>query len=448
MKLYFRIYSISLLLVASFLLFGFTDPVTPLPKGINKINHIVVIYLENHSFDNLYGLFPGANGLANARNITQVDSKGKPFTFLPAVPHTNAFPTDLPNHFFNIDQYVPADMKIPDPVHRYYQEQAQIHGGKMDKFVDISDAQGLTMGYYNTDQLLLAAEAKNYTLCDNMFHSAFGGSFLNHMWLVAAASPVYHNAPDSVVAQFDANGILIQDGMVTPDGYAVNTCFTINTPHPDIKVRRPKELLPIQTMTTIGDRLSDKNITWAWYSGGWNDALAGKPDKSFQFHHQPFAYFSNYAENTPGRTEHLKDETEFFAAAQAGTLPAVSFVKPIGIENEHPGYADIVTGEKHVEAIINAIRNGPNWKDCVIIITYDENGGFWDHVSPPVIDRWGPGTRVPGIIISPFAKKGYIDHTQYETLSILRLIEKRWNIKSLTSRDRKAKCFEKCFDFR
>ncbi|MBK9983404.1 MAG: alkaline phosphatase family protein [Saprospiraceae bacterium] len=447
MKYYFRLSSLSLLVVITFL-FGFTDPGSPSPKGINKINHVVIIYLENHSFDNLYGLFPGANGLANARNVKQIDASGKPFTFLPPVPRTNAFPVDLPNNYFNIDQYVPADMKIPDPVHRYYQEQTQIHGGKMDRFADISDAGGLTMGYYNTDQLLLAAEAKNYTLCDNLFHSAFGGSFLNHMWLVAAASPVYHNAPESVVAQFDANGILIQDGMVTPDGFAVNTCFSVNTPHPDIKVRRPKELLPMQTMPTIGDRLNDKNITWAWYSGGWNDALAGKPDESFQFHHQPFAYFSNYAENTSGRTEHLKDETEFFAAAQAGTLPAVSFVKPIGIENEHPGYADIVTGEKHVEEIINAIRNGPNWKDCVIIITYDENGGFWDHVAPPVIDKWGPGTRVPGIIISPFAKKGFIDHTQYETLSILRLIEKRWKLKSLTSRDRQAKCFENCFDFR
>ncbi|MEP6795793.1 MAG: alkaline phosphatase family protein [Saprospiraceae bacterium] len=447
MKHYFRISSVSLLVI-SFLFFGFTDQVKPTPKGIKKINHIVVIYLENHSFDNLYGMFPGANGLSNARNVTQINSDGKPFTFLPAIPGRSEFPTDLPNHFFNIDQYVPANMKIPDLIHRYYQEQAQIDGGKMDRFADICDARGLTMGYYDTDQLLLAAEAKNYTLCDNMFHSAFGGSFLNHMWLVAAASPVYRNAPDSIVAQFDENGFLIQDGIVTPDGYAVNTCFSVNTPHPDIKVRRPKELLPTQTMPTIGDRLSDKSITWAWYSGGWNDALAGQPDRSFQFHHQPFAYFSNYAENTPGRTAHLKDETEFFAAAQAGTLPAVSFVKPIGIENEHPGYADIVTGEKHVQEIINAIRNGPNWKDCVIIITYDENGGLWDHVAPPVIDKWGPGTRVPGIIISPFAKKGFIDHTQYETMSILRLIEKRWKLKSLTSRDRNAICFDNCFDFK
>ncbi|MGB3079464.1 MAG: alkaline phosphatase family protein, partial [Saprospiraceae bacterium] len=166
MKYYFRLSSLSLLVVITFL-FGFTDPGSPSPKGINKINHVVIIYLENHSFDNLYGLFPGANGLANARNVKQIDASGKPFTFLPPVPRTNAFPVDLPNNYFNIDQYVPADMKIPDPVHRYYQEQAQIHGGKMDKFADVSDAGGLTMGYYNTDQLLLAAEAKNYTLCDN-----------------------------------------------------------------------------------------------------------------------------------------------------------------------------------------------------------------------------------------------------------------------------------------
>jgi phospholipase C len=75
----------------------------------------------------------------------------------------------------------------------------------------------------------------------------------------------------------------------------------------------------------------------AWYSGGWNDAIAGNPDKTFQYHHQPFTYFANYADNTPGRAAHLKDETDFIAAAQAGTLPSVSFVKPIGIENEHPG---------------------------------------------------------------------------------------------------------------
>jgi phospholipase C len=200
-------------------------------------------------------------------------------------------------------------------------------------------------------------------------------------------------------------------------------------------------------MPTIGDRLTAKGLDWAWYSGGWNAALAGNPDPNFQYHHQPFAYFANYADGTAATAAHLKDETDFLAAAQAGTLPAVSFVKPLGPENEHPGYAALTTGENHLIQLINAVRNGPNWKDAAIIITYDEHGGFWDHVKPPVIDKWGPGERVPTIIISPYSKVGYIDHTQYETSSILSLIEKRWGLAPLGTRDASASPLVNAFDF-
>src|SRR5262249_7889935 len=158
----------------------------------------------------------------------------------------------------------------------------------------------------------------------------------------------------------------------------------------------------------------------------------------FQFHHQPFIYFAPYADGTPARAAHLKDEADFIAAAQSGNLPAVSFVKPLGMNNEHAGYADILTGEYHTQQLVDAVRNGPNWKDAAIIITYDENGGFWDHVAPPKIDKWGPGTRIPAIIISPFAKKGYVDHTQYETSSILSFIEKRYGLAALATRDAQA----------
>jgi phospholipase C len=206
-------------------------------------------------------------------------------------------------------------------------------------------------------------------------------------------------------------------------------------------------LVPNQTFATIGDRLNDKSISWAWYSGGWNDAVAGNPGKLFQFHHQPFAYFEKYKDGTQLRKDHLKDETEFIAAAQAGTLPAVSFVKPIGDENEHPGYADLASGEQHVIDLINAVRNGPNWKDCAIIITYDEHGGFWDHVPPPVVDKWGPGSRVPTLVISPFAKQGVVDHTPYETVSILKFIEKRYGLQPLASRDQNAGDLTTAFNF-
>jgi phospholipase C len=244
----------------------------PLPKEANKIKHVVVIYLENHSFDNLYGQFPGADGLSNASssNITQVDASGTPYTFLPSIPMSSAFPLNLPNNYFNIDQYIPNDQKTPDVLHRYYQEQLQIDGGKMDKFALLNNTAGLSQGYYQTSLLPLLGMAQKYTLCDNFFHSAFGGSFLNHIWLIAAASPVFPNAPAGSVAKLDSAGKLITDGAVTPDGYVVNTSFTVNNPHP--ATANPATLVPNQTIPTIGDRLNDKHISWAWYAGGCADS--------------------------------------------------------------------------------------------------------------------------------------------------------------------------------
>jgi phospholipase C len=420
---------------------------TTAPKAgdITKINHVVVIFLENHSFDNLYGEFSGAEGLSAATAAAkQVSTTGTAFTTLPQV-NGSPVPTTLPNAPFNIDQYVPATVATRDLVHRYYQEQQQIDGGKMDKFAAVSDAQGLSMGYYHTAALPLTAEATKYTLADHFFHSAFGGSFLNHIFFIAAAAPVFPNAPANITAVLDASGNLVTDGQVTPDGYVVNTSFTVNVPHPSTAAAAT--LVPNQTIPTIGDRMDDGQVTWAWYSGGWNDALAGHADPLFQYHHQPFAFFAKYADGTAAKAAHLKDETDFMAAAAAGTLPAVSFVKPIGANNEHPGYTDLMTGEQHTLALINAVRNGPNWKDAAIIITYDEHGGFWDHVAPPVVDKWGPGARVPALIISPYARKGFVDHTPYETVSILSFIETRFHLTPLNSRDSKAANLTNAFDF-
>jgi phospholipase C len=412
--------------------------------GLDRLQHLVVIYLENHSFDNLYGEFPGANGLASAGSTAiQVDGTGTPFATLPMTA-TSPFPTNLANAPFNIEQYVPATQKIPDLVHRFYQEQRQINGGKMDKFALVSDAKGEVMGNYHTSSVLLAPEAAKYTLCDNFFHAAFGSSFLNHFWLIAARTPVFPNAPGGLIAQLASDGTLVTDGPVTPDGYAVNTLFSVNQPHP---AGTPVvNLLPNQTFATIGDRLSAKEISWAWYSGGWDDALAGRPAPLFQFHHQPFAYFASYADGTAAKADHLLDESRFLEAARSGKLPAVSFVKPLGPDNEHPGYADLITGERHALDLISAVRNGPDWPTTAIIVAYDENGGFWDHVPPPVVDRWGPGVRVPAIVISPFAKKGFVDHNRYDTTSILALIEHRWGLEPLTDRDAASDDLRNAFD--
>jgi phospholipase C len=412
-------------------------------SALTKINHIIVIYLENHSFDNLYGLFPNANGLAQATNAPlQTGLDGKPYEVLPATTDSR-FPKDLPNQPFLIEKYVSINEKTNDLVHRFYQNQAQINGGLNDKFVAVSDAASLVMGYYDGSQLPLWQYAKKYTLADNFYQGAFGGSFLNHFWLICACTPRYVDAPESIRISLDAKGQLVKDGSVTPDGYAVNTIQPTSIPFKSGV--DPLKRLPIQNTPTIGDRLTEKNISWAWYAGGWTDAVKGHPDKEFQYHHQPFGYFKNFTEGTSGRQQHLKDASDFIADIQNGTLPAVSFYKPLGEFNEHPGYADVLSGDQHVAEIVNSIEHSELWKDSVIIVTYDENGGFWDHASPPVKDRWGPGTRVPTLIISPYAKRGFVDHTEYDTTSILKLIETRFAIKPLGSRDAEANDLSNAF---
>jgi phospholipase C len=413
----------------------------------------VVIYLENWSFDSLYGSFPGADGISQAgAAATQVDKGGKPYDRLPQPldstkpghPPDQRFPSDLPNAPFDIARYVPPAGTTGDLLGRFYQEQQQIDGGKMDRFVAVTDAGGLPMGYYDATQLPLGELAAQYTLADHFFHAAYGGSMLNHFWLVCGCTPAWPGAPASMTAQLDG-GNLMKDGAVTPDGFLVNTALPVNGPHP--KVTDTATLAPAQSMPTIGDRLSEKGVDWAWYSGGWADALAGHPDRLFQFNHQPFAYFAGYGDGTPGRATHLKDESDLVAAVKANALPAVSFVKPIGHDNEHPGYASLLAGEQHAADLVKSIMASNMWDDTAIIVTYDENGGFWDHVAPPPGDRWGPGTRVPAIVIAPFAKRGFVDHTVYDTTSILALIEKRFDLKPLGDRDAKAAPLDAAFTF-
>jgi phospholipase C len=426
----------------------------PQPR-LEQLEHIVVLYLENHSYDNLFGLFPGAEGLSKAgKRAIQVDQDGKPYATLPPVPAPGSkppapdprFPAKLANKPFLLDTYVKPDEKTPDLVHRFYQEQMQIDGGRMDKFALHSGAGGLVMGYVDGRHLALWRYAHEYTLADHFFHAGFGGSFLNHFWTICACSPRYEEAPEALRAELDANGTLIKDGAVTPDGYAVNTLQSFYTPHSP-RITDPTQLLPPQTMRTIGDALSEKNVSWAWYSGGWNDALAGKAAPDFQYHHQPFAYFEKYGDGTEARRQHLKDETDLLADIAAGTLPAVVFYKPIGELNEHPGYADTSSGDAHTAELIEKIRKSPLWKSTAIIVTYDEHGGFWDHVPPPQVDRWGPGIRVPTVVISPFARRHHVDHTVYDTTSILKLIETRFGLAPLGDRDAKANDMRNAFIF-
>jgi acid phosphatase len=429
--------------------------------GLARLNHIVVVVLEDWSFDSLYGQFPGAEGLANAGNAAiQVDATGSPYATLPQ--NETHLPPTLPNGPFALDAYIPSSADTSTGLtNNFYEEQRQIDGGKMDKFVLYdAAAKGLTMGYYKTNGLPLAGEAAKYTLCDHFFHGVYGASFVNHIFMISANVASFPNAPASVKhAVLDANGMpmadangKLQEGPLTPDGHVIATLYPTATPHPP--AAPAEQLVPPQTFPTIGDRLSDRGLDWAWYAEGWTAITSGAtlndagvdPNTLFQYHHQPFVYFDGYQEGGPKRA-HLKDEADFVTAAKAGTLPAVAFVKPDGIDNEHPNYTNVIAGEAHVRALIDAVRNGPNWADTAIIITYDEGGGFWDHVAPPTGDQWGPGTRVPTLVVSPFAKKGFVDPTVYDTSSILALIEHRWGLASLGTRDAAAADLSNAFDF-
>ncbi|MFL6111790.1 MAG: alkaline phosphatase family protein, partial [Catenulispora sp.] len=503
--------------------------------------------------DNLYGEWPGVDGItkASASHIRQVDQTGQPYQCLAQVDVNLATPPlpgdcgdaahGITSHFLNrlfrIDDFIkPTDTTCPAPgmsapngvlkgsglaggctrdlVHRYYQERYQLNGGRQNRYMTGSDAVGLTMGHYATRKLPIYKYLHRrghpaYAIADRFFQGALGGSFLNHQWLVAAASPVFYNAPadggptdqHSIV---DANQMPtsyplykatgpVKDGALTvacpaPAGvpcgdFAVNTIQPFYQPYfpgtPD--ARR----LPPQRGATIGDRLSARHVGWAWYSGGWSnangdagapgwtngsgptcsdpDTIAGAaypncPDKLFQFHHQPLNYYASFAPGTKMRAQHLRDEAEFQQlAAKSGSrcrLKAVSLIKPIGAENEHPGYASEHAGSDHLVDLIRSVERSRCVRDTMIVVTYDEFGGQWDHVPPPgqgtttpgPHDVMGPGTRIPALVLAPGLRRPYsVDHTSHDTTAIAATLEHRFGLKALSSRDLKVKDLSSVF---
>src|SRR3989442_1045258 len=354
---------------------------------LGKINHIVVIYQENRSFDSLYGGWEGVNGLANAPSgkTLQVSQAGAPYSCLlqndvnlrtpplsKVCSGTKANGASFDSHFtnapFHIDDFIkPSDATCPAPgvfapvgvlngsgqpggctrdiVHRFYQEQYQLNGGQQNRYVTGSDAVGLAMGYYNTADLpvyqyLHSDGAPHYAIADDFFQSAFGGSFLNHQWLIAAATPTWVGIPDAQHSIVDTNGFpnatypLYTPTTAVLDRAGTQACglsttnpnvacgdYAVNTIQPAYQPFRGSPQLPAQTGATIGDRLSSAGVSWAWYSGGWSnadgdvgapgwtngDGSAGCtdanslvnptwpncPNKVFQYHHQPFNYYAN-----------------------------------------------------------------------------------------------------------------------------------------------------------
>lgn len=398
------------------------------------------------------------------------------------VDQTAPYMNNLPNAPFALlgpqGEPLPQGVVTRDLWHVFYQNQMQINGGKNDRFVAWADSGALVMGHYSDSayNLRLWKLAQEFVLCDNFFQGAFGGSFLNHQYLAAGRPPFYPDVADSVaktqiaqlqsadpadprlqpkatspasalagIPQFGASAL-------TPDGYGVNTMappywpsFNRDATDPTLAdATNPQTMVP-QTHDNIGDLMTAKGLDWAWYAGGWQAAVdttanTGFPSSpNFQAHHQPFNYFKSTAPGTAARAAHLRDgglgdlssTNKFLADAEAGKLPALTFYKPQGNLNMHAGYADVDSGDRHIAHIVDSLRKSAQWENMVVVVTVDENGGWWDHVAPPLGDRWGPGTRIPALVISPFAKKGTVDHTVYDTGSILRLATRVFDLPML-----------------
>lgn len=426
-----------------------------------KINHIVIIYQENWGFDSLYGKFPGVNGYANATSINaQVDLAGNPITAIGPVlngkspdPQFAAFNPNMPVAPFDLTSYVSTSAFTGDPNHNFYLQQLQIDGGRMDKYLAVpAAAQGaLSFGYYDTTNLPEGKLAQQYTIADNFHQSAYGGSFLNNMYAACACTPQIPLSaiPVGKIEPVDANGNATvfggAEGRTTPDGYVINTSYT--TQYPQLENFSTSNIfVPPLTNPTLGDRLSAANVSWKFYTGGLDNALLGNADPTFQPHHQSYLYFQNYAKGTPGAA-HIVDDSNFTKDLQANALPAVSWLKVLGANNEHPGYANLAQGQMAVANLVSQIQMSSSWKDTLVIVFYDEAGGHYDHAAPLPVDRFGPSTRVPAIFISPFAKRGFVDHSNYEVTSILKTIELRYGLAALNARDDAATPILAPFDF-
>ena len=525
---------------------------------LRKLSHIVVIYEENHSFDNLYGLWGDVDGVETAdfSHTLQVNQDGSLFACLEQVDvnltapsplarvctdstSARTFESHFPNSPWLIDPLIPptattcpAEGDHPpngvlkgsglpggctrDLVHRYYQEIYQLNKGRQDRYVTGSDAAGLAMGIYHTPSrpiyiYLHGAAHPNYAIADAFFAGAFGGSFLNHQMLISATAPKWAGAVNDGSAN-DLHSVVDGKGMpnnyplyVSPAGSAVKdlaltascspgpgrdptpggvTCgdYAVNTVQPTFQPFAPgtsaaKQLPPLEN-ATIGDELISRGVDWAWYSGGWSNANGDVgapgwsngsaapcsdenvlpdavwpncPDKLFQFHHQPFNYYAAFDPSTTrgkaNRRGHLKDEVEFVQLASSSTekcrFKPVSFIKPIGEENQHPGYASASLGDRHLVDLLKAIEASACASNTMVVVTYDEFGGQWDHVPPPgqggipgPHDAFGPGTRVPALILAPGLRGRFVvDHAEHDTTSIIATIEHRFDLKPLGVRD-------------
>jgi len=348
----------------------------------SPIQHLIVIQMQNHSFDNLFGTFPGANGIdPSESSYSQTDSNGNIVT-----PYqlTTSSTSDLPHSHQNY-------LNVWD------------HGA-MDKYAFYNGS--LSMGYYDNNMAgidKLWSWAQGYALADNYFNSVMSDAPADSLYMVAAA---------------DNNFVWGVQPYYGPCQKADSSAKPYTFPN-------------------VGDQMSNMNFSWDWFAENYGACGGGYLPVQ-----DPFQYFTS-----TNNTSHIQALTNFYTLLDGGSLPALSYVQPNPGHSMHPGSGSITTAANWLDGLLTRIQNSPQWGSTAIVILWDESGGWWDHVSPPQVDSQGLGARVPMLVISPYAKRGYISHVQMDHVSVLRFIQWNWSLGSLNARNTQSNNMLDMFQF-
>ena len=338
--------------------------------------------MQNRSFDNLFGVFPGANGIApGVPGFSQVDASGATVT-----------PQLL------------TDIATADLPHARNDFLRTWDSGAMDKYALFNGV--VSMGHYDNTtpgMTTLWSWAQQFALADNFFPSVMGDAPTNQLYLVAADD---NNNPSSV------------DPFFAPCNTAVKASAGYTYMH-------------------VGDQLATKGLTWAWYQESLG--VCG----SYVAQENPFQFFTDSHASTS-----VRDLSQFGTDLGAGQLPTVSFVQPGPTHSMHPAIGvPITSGITWLDGFIKQIQGNPVWNSTAIVVIWDSSGGWYDHVPPPQVDAQGYGQRVPMMVISPFAKKGFISHTQMDDVSILKFIQSTFDLPALNARNQLGNDISDMFSF-
>ncbi len=363
------------------------DNATSAQQTSTPIEHVITLMQENHSFDNYFGTYPGADGFPEG-------------TCLPREP---AKPTSGCIEPFRLDDHPIIDLGHSDDVFR-----EQYADGAMNGFAAAFErpaAGEQTMGYYDDQDLPFYWNvADNYVLFDRFFTSAAGGSVWNHFYWVAGQP----GNPDN--------------DLLDPVGF--------------------------EQVTTIFDRLEAADVSWKFYVENYDPAITfrtpGDGDQAAQIIWVPLLTIPRFLDR-PELNAKIVPMEQYFTDLENDELPAVSYMVPSGASEHPPG--SVAAGERFVRSLINALMRSSSWDSSAFIWTYDDWGGWYDHVAPPQVDAYGYGFRAPALLVSPYAREGHVEHTELDFTSILKFIEENWKVEPLASRDAAANSIAGAFDF-